>query len=132
MVGRPNWPKFEEASSTGPSTEWYRLDVEAIQAQMPYELLPVYLLQSPLAEGNGNLPVRIETEIDLSEGPHLNYALQWFTFALIAGVIYLRIVYTKSREAAESTPPQNKNTMDLKEAYDGQDNPLSSMEQPVA
>jgi surfeit locus 1 family protein len=86
-----------------PKAEWYRIDVEAIQEQMPYQLLPVYLLQSPDPTGNTGLPYRIEPEVDLSEGPHLGYALQWFAFAITAGVIYLSLVRSRLRKAATDT-----------------------------
>ncbi len=83
-----------------PKAEWYRIDVEAIQGQMPYELLPVYLLQSPGPSGNTALPYRIEPEVDLSEGPHMGYALQWFAFAITAGVIYVSLVRGRLNKAA--------------------------------
>ncbi len=62
-------------------------------------LLPVYLLQSPAPEGNVTLPYRSEPEVDLSEGPHLGYALQWFAFAITAGVIYLALVRSREKKA---------------------------------
>lgn len=68
--------------------EWYRIDIEAIQTQSDYGLLPVYLLQAPTEENPTNLPVREPVELDLSEGNHLSYAIQWFLFALILGVGY--------------------------------------------
>jgi surfeit locus 1 family protein len=70
---------------------WYRMDIEAIQAQMPYKLLPVYVKQAP-EEGNQQLPLRAEREVDLSEGPHLGYAIQWFLFSTILGVMYIALV----------------------------------------
>jgi surfeit locus 1 family protein len=81
--------------SGAPQTEWYRVDVPAIQAQLPYELLPIYLQQVPPAGGNTALPFRGELEPDLSEGPHLSYAIQWFTFALILGAGYVYFVGKK-------------------------------------
>lgn len=82
-----------------PKSEWYRIDVEAIQGQMPYQLLPVYLLQSPDTAGSTGLPYRIQPEADLSEGPHLGYALQWFAFAITAGVIYVSLVRSRVNKA---------------------------------
>lgn len=74
-----------------PQSEWYRVDIAAIQAQMPYDLLPIYVLEAP---GDvPELPFRREQEIDLSEGPHLGYALQWFTFSLGLGIAYIVYVY---------------------------------------
>jgi surfeit locus 1 family protein len=81
-----------------PQSEWYRVDVEAIQAQMPYDLLSVYVLESPSEKGEVRLPYQVEPEFDLSSGSHLSYAIQWFIFALILGVIYVRYVSNKEKE----------------------------------
>lgn len=70
---------------------WYRVDIEAIQAQMPYKLLPVYVKQAP-GEGSQQLPLRAQREVDLSEGPHLGYAIQWFLFSAILGAMYIALV----------------------------------------
>lgn len=70
---------------------WYRVDIAAIQAQMPYELLPVFITQAP-GETNEQPPLRSEREVDLSEGPHLGYAVQWFLFSTILGVMYIVLV----------------------------------------
>jgi surfeit locus 1 family protein len=75
-----------------PKTEWYRVDVAEIQAQMPYELLPVYLQQAPAPDGEVSLPFQSELDNDLSEGSHLSYAIQWFIFATILGVGYVHYV----------------------------------------
>lgn len=83
-----------------PQLEWYRVDIEAIQTQMPYELLPIYILQSP-TDDHTDLPYRVEPEFDLSQGSHLSYAIQWFIFALILGVVYVR--YASQKETARST-----------------------------
>ena len=89
----------ESAAAEAAKAEWYRVDVEAIQSQMPYELLPVFLLQSPGPQGNDALPYRIEPEVDLSEGSHLGYALQWFAFAIIAGLVYVGVVRSREKKA---------------------------------
>lgn len=89
-----------------PLSEWYRVDIEAIQAQVPYELLPIYILQLPHGEIDTVLPYQVETEFDLSNGPHMGYAIQWFLFALILGVTYVSYVNKKEtsqlRESAAS------------------------------
>lgn len=76
-----------------PQKEWYRVDVAAIQAQMPYNLLPVYVVQSPPDGGDTALPFHAEREIDLSEGSHLSYAIQWIFFSLLLGGGYLIYVH---------------------------------------
>lgn len=72
-----------------PQRDWYRVDIEAIQAQLPYSLLPFYVAQAPPPEGNIEPPFRGEREVDLSEGPHLGYAIQWFIFSLMLGGAYV-------------------------------------------
>ena len=129
-----NWPQFDEpgpVSVTGfirpsqtlparagdasqrqvaePKSEWYRVDVEAIQNQMPYELLPIYILQSPPESRDTTLPYEVEPGFDLSNGSHLSYAIQWFAFALILGIVYVRYVSIKEGKqapAAESDSPE--------------------------
>jgi surfeit locus 1 family protein len=85
-------PGNRQPASQAPTQQWYRIDIEAIQEQMSHELLPVYLRQAPEGDGQQDLPYRSEPEIDLSEGPHLAYAIQWFLFALILAAGYLRYV----------------------------------------
>jgi len=85
-----------ETIVSGKQKEWYRIDISAIQEQMPYELFPFYLLATPPEGYQEQLPYRIAPEIDLSNGPHLGYAIQWFLFASILGLGYLRFVSTRS------------------------------------
>jgi surfeit locus 1 family protein len=99
LFGQAGEQAQTDATAAQPETEWYRIDIEAIQGQMPYTLLPVYLLEAPGPEGNMALPYRIEPEVDLSEGPHLGYAMQWFAFAIVAGVVYLAAVRSRLRKA---------------------------------
>jgi surfeit locus 1 family protein len=61
---------------------WSFLDLGRISPQFPYPLLPVYISLSPDASKTG-LPQPALPDVDLSEGPHLGYAIQWFIFALI-------------------------------------------------
>ena len=82
-------------SSNGPPSDelaWFRLDIEQIQAQLPYRLLPVYIVEWADGEETAELPVHLNREIDLSEGPHLSYAIQWFIFSLMLGVGYVFFV----------------------------------------
>ena len=72
--------------------EWYRVDVAAIEAQLPYDLYPFYVVQSPTDELDQIFPIKQPREIDLSEGSHLSYALQWFIFSLLLGIIYVTLV----------------------------------------
>jgi surfeit locus 1 family protein len=78
-----------------PQVEWFTLNIDAIQPQMPYELLPVFILKLPEADRAYNaLPLR-EEPLVLDEGSHFGYAIQWFMFALIFGIGYLFFVHTQ-------------------------------------
>jgi surfeit locus 1 family protein len=81
-----------QATSAEPRLEWYRVDIPAIQAQVPYPLLPLYVQQAPAGGGPAELPYQIAATEPLSEGSHLGYAVQWFTFALMLAVGYFFFV----------------------------------------
>ncbi len=85
-----------ESDIEGRQQEWYRIDIESIQRQVPYELLPVYLAEEPPAEIQEQLPYRVVPEIELSDGPHLGYAIQWFLFCSMLAVGYSYFVRTRS------------------------------------
>jgi len=59
---------------------WNLVNLEQIQKQMPYPILPVYIQQAP-NDVWSRLPYRSEPDLELTEGSHLGYAIQWFTFA---------------------------------------------------
>ncbi|WP_420453519.1 SURF1 family protein [Ilumatobacter sp.] len=67
-------------------TEVRRIDLDLLARRFPGEVAPVYvqLIASSPPVGPGDPdPV---TPPDLGEGPHLGYALQWFTFAVAVAV----------------------------------------------
>ncbi len=77
---------------------WYVANLERIALQMPYPILPVYIQPDP-NPADTEPPIPFQPEIELTEGPHLGYALQWYTFAaiLVAGYpFYLRKQVTGS------------------------------------
>jgi cytochrome oxidase assembly protein ShyY1 len=62
-----------------------RLDVRGIASSLPYDVfrLPLQLQrQRPRPE---ELPLTVPPP-EISEGPHLSYAIQWFVFATIASL----------------------------------------------
>ena len=71
-------------------TTWARLDLEALRARLPYPLLPVAVRQTP----DSSLPPspRRLPPPELSDGPHLNYAIQWFLFAGMAVAFAVLVV----------------------------------------
>jgi cytochrome oxidase assembly protein ShyY1 len=89
--------------ATGDLTEAQRVDIERLAPQLPGEPVPVYieLTASDPAEA-GPYPVPV-TEPELSEGPHLSYAVQWFIFAAavaVGWVLAVRKSLTTRRRAA--------------------------------
>jgi surfeit locus 1 family protein len=90
-----------------PQREWFYLNIDAIQPQMPYQLLPVFVLMLPEAGRTFDaLPIRDEPLV-LTEGNHFSYAIQWFTFALILGVGYIFLVrYWEMRRARLAREPE--------------------------
>lgn len=89
--------------------EQYRVDIDVMQAQLPYDLLPVFLQQAP--SGDNSLPYRAEREIDLSAGPHLSYALQWFSFALLLAGGYVYYVQQQEKRG-KNTDRMNRDEPD--------------------
>jgi surfeit locus 1 family protein len=59
------------------------VDPDGIDGSLPYELAPVYLLLQVQRPPADSLPIPAPLPA-LSEGPHLSYAIQWFSFAAVA------------------------------------------------
>jgi surfeit locus 1 family protein len=71
---------------------WNIVNLERIQSQVPYPLLDVFV-QPDVDPSDVEPPIPYQPEIELTEGPHLGYAGQWFIFAsiLVLGYpVYLR------------------------------------------
>jgi surfeit locus 1 family protein len=59
------------------------LDVMGIASTLPYDVFPLPLRLTEQAPPQpGSLPAPVPMP-ELSEGPHLSYAIQWFTFAVV-------------------------------------------------
>ncbi|MCA9953334.1 MAG: SURF1 family protein [Anaerolineales bacterium] len=92
------------AQTTEPAgAEVYRMNIDDIDAALPYDLLPVILVDAPPDDAPDlEPPFRVSREVDLSEGPHLSYAVQWFIFTVLTGGLYLYFVVRRSSEARPS------------------------------
>ncbi len=73
------------------------VDVEAIARDVPYGLVPWFIRLSTQSPGGGALPVP-EPPPELTDGPHLSYAFQWFAFASIATIGYVVLVRRGMRD----------------------------------
>ena len=71
---------------------WFRVDIDRIQQQVAEPLLPVFVRQSAASAGAMEPPLP-QPEPELSEGSHLGYAVQWFSFALILVTMYSAFVW---------------------------------------
>lgn len=98
-----------------PQTEWFRINIDAIQPQMPYDLLHFFIYALP-EDGRtiNDLPIREPRDpaIELrSPIMHLSYAVQWFSFAMILGFGYTQIVRVQERRRLhQSTAPETERT----------------------
>jgi surfeit locus 1 family protein len=71
-------------------TTWARLDLAALRQRIPYPLLPVVLRQAP-DSALPRSPRRLVPPA-LGDGPHLNYAIQWFLFGAMAAAFGVLVV----------------------------------------
>lgn len=80
---------------------WNLANISQISEQVPYSLLPVYIQQAP-SEQWTSLPYRSQPELELTEGSHLGYAIQWFSFAGILLLGYPFFVLREERAIRKS------------------------------
>jgi surfeit locus 1 family protein len=66
---------------------WNNADLSRIAHQTPYPVLPVYI-QPAIDASDTEPPIPFQPEVEITEGPHFGYALQWFTFAAILFIGY--------------------------------------------
>jgi len=81
--------------------QWSVVNIERIASESGLALLPVYIQQLGNS-ADGMPPISAEPDLDLSEGPHMGYALQWFSFAAILLVGY-PIFVNKSENLPDQT-----------------------------
>ena len=81
-------------------SEWIHVDIPRIAQQMPFPILPVYV--QPNADPSltlTNPPIPFQDQPELTDGPHMSYAIQWFSFAAIMVVGYT--FYVRKQERLE-------------------------------
>ena len=91
-------PADPTASPAAPRLDaWFWVNIPQIQSQMLYPLLPFFVEAAPVAD-QSILPLS-GYDLDLSDGPHLSYAIQWFAFTaiLLAGSV---VLWRQSRRRA--------------------------------
>ncbi len=82
--GKPAFGGVADAlpADGSPLWMWNNADIERMALQMPYPILKVYI-QPNVDPADETPPIPYQPEVELTEGPHFGYALQWFTFAAI-------------------------------------------------
>ena len=66
---------------------WNIVNLERISKQIPYKM-PLIFVQPDIDLGKTAPPYPYQPVVEITEGPHLGYALQWFTFASILFIGY--------------------------------------------
>jgi surfeit locus 1 family protein len=86
---------------------WNAVNLPRMQQQVSYPLLPVYIEAVPVqaAALDAGYPVAAASLPDVSEGPHLGYAIQWFSFA---GVLALGYPFFVKKQLTRSGAARHK------------------------
>jgi surfeit locus 1 family protein len=95
VITLPQPPAMEldfSDSADPPPPRWPYLTLDHFASWSGLELLPFAVLQSPGENGGF---VRQWPQPQISDAMHIGYAIQWFAFALIAFLIWLRLSLTK-------------------------------------
>lgn len=92
---------------TGVLGELARLDVGRLAQQIDERTMPAYVQLVAQDPPVGALPTPLDLP-ELSEGPHLGYAFQWFAFTLLTLIVYpllvRRVARQRAAERVEASP----------------------------
>jgi surfeit locus 1 family protein len=77
-------------------TSLRRLDHTLLSESLGVRLPPLYIQESAESGARGDLPIPVPPPA-LDAGPHLGYAIQWFSFAVIAIAGFAVVVYRSRR-----------------------------------
>jgi surfeit locus 1 family protein len=78
------------------------VDTERLEQQIPYDLLPFYIrLEQQTPAQALEFPRPLEA-LEFSDGPHLGYAIQWFSFTAIGVIGYILLIRKVARDSAEA------------------------------
>ncbi len=85
------------------ATTFTKVDLTAIGAQVPYDLVPWYLTLQEQSPGQSHDLPAVVPPPTLDEGPHLSYAFQWFAFGAIAAIGYVVLARKEVRDRRGTT-----------------------------
>jgi surfeit locus 1 family protein len=101
ITGWVNLTRIRQAGGAtepeGRLTRVARVDVVRLQQQMPFALLPVYIVADETGEP---LPIAAARPDTTDEGPHLTYAIEWFSFTVISLVGYFFLLRRAVRRSS--------------------------------
>jgi surfeit locus 1 family protein len=85
--------------STRSARAWHRIDTAELARTLPYSLEPYYIvaLQDSGGAPAADRPARLDLP-QLGAGPHLSYAIQWFSFGTIALVGAAILIWRDRRQ----------------------------------
>lgn len=72
-----------KAEADGTIRYWKYINLEQLSKQLPYEIEPIYI--EVKNDQESGYPTPAFKEIEITQGPHLGYAIQWFFFAALLG-----------------------------------------------
>lgn len=87
--------------SEGALTQSFYVDIDRLQAQFPYALERGYLLLAEQQPAQEDILPALPLAPQPSAGPHLSYAIQWFSFATIGIVGYGLLLRRRWQEVSE-------------------------------
>jgi cytochrome oxidase assembly protein ShyY1 len=99
------FPSTAGATYTGNPQVISRLSYAVVSRALPYAVAPVYVVELGDSTVAANRVARLSVP-PLDEGPHFNYAIQWFAFAAVS-IAGAAVVVRQSRQGriATTVPP---------------------------
>lgn len=90
-------PRTANTTLLSQNEQIYRIDIPTLEQTLPYDLYPFYIVLAPEPDDLESFPYHRARDVDLSEGPHLSYAIQWFLFAFVLAVMYPTFIKRRSK-----------------------------------
>lgn len=91
------------------------VDLSVISTLLPFPIESAYLLREPVGIDEPP-PVGTTVQFEISEGPHLGYAVQWFSFALLLLVGYPFFVHRETQAQEKKIKSQVELSTDTVES----------------
>ena len=77
-----------------------RVDLERYQEQLDYKIFPIYIQLEFQDPDNKDQSIPFKLAIPtFDEGPHLNYAIQWFSFAAVFSIGYPIVLWRNKKKS---------------------------------